>query len=244
MIVPDIRPCGDACVLVLFEQTIDPAVNAHVLALAETIRAAGLAGVRDVVPGYASVAVHLDPAAGNAGTLAGSLRALATTSPPPRGPADVVDVPVVYGGAEGPDLADVAAFARARPEDVVERHAARLYRVFMLGFLPGFAYLGSVDRTIAMPRLESPRARVPAGSIGIAGEQTGIYGIDSPGGWRIIGRTPVQTFVADRQPVCLLAPGQLVRFVPIQRSEEPGARSQEVGAGGPPSGASTLGAQP
>ena len=129
-----------------------------------------------------------------------------------------VDIPVVYGGESGPDLAEVAAFARCTPEAVVERHAGTVYRVYMLGFLPGFPYMAHVDATIAAPRRAIPRLRVAAGSVGIAGMQTGIYPRESPGGWQIIGRTASTLFDQAQLPPALLAPGDRVRFVPTPES--------------------------
>jgi KipI family sensor histidine kinase inhibitor len=127
----------------------------------------------------------------------------------------VHEVPVVYGDSDGPDLDAVAAHACCSPEAVIQRHASRTYRVFMLGFLPGFAYMGSVDDTIAVPRKPTPRLRVPAGSVGIAGQQTGVYPLDAPGGWHIIGRAGVTPFEPERVPPSLFTPGDEVRFVPV-----------------------------
>jgi KipI family sensor histidine kinase inhibitor len=181
--------------------------------MAQTIRSLNIRGVRDVVPTFRSVAVFFDPLTTE---LPEVLAALDTTRD--SGTAETrgrqIDIPVVYGGDAGPDLAEVAAWADVSPDTVVERHAAQTYRVFMLGFLPGFPYMASVDRSIAMPRRRTPRARVPAGSVGIAGQQTGIYPRDSPGGWQIIGRTPLNMFDVERASPALLAPGDTVRFVP------------------------------
>jgi inhibitor of KinA len=126
---------------------------------------------------------------------------------------------VCYGGAYGPDLDAVAAFAGCASHDVVQRHAAPTYRVYMLGFLPGFAYLGSVDARLAMPRRTAPRARVPAGSVGIAGLQTGVYPCDSPGGWQLVGRTPWRMFDVARSEPALLRAGDLVEFVPLPHDQ-------------------------
>jgi KipI family sensor histidine kinase inhibitor len=126
----------------------------------------------------------------------------------------VIQIPVSYGGEYGPDLDAVAEFAGLTPAQVVERHAARTYRVYMLGFVPGFAYMGRVERALAAPRHRVPRERVPAGSVGIAGEQTGVYPIETPGGWQLIGRTPMAMFDPRRDPPSALAPGDSVRFVP------------------------------
>jgi len=127
-----------------------------------------------------------------------------------------VEIPVCYGGEWGPDLDFVARHAGLTTAEVIRRHAAAEYTVYMMGFLPGFPYLGGLDVSIAAPRLETPRRRVPAGSVGIAGEQTGIYPLASPGGWRLIGRTEVALFDLTARPPCLLAPGDQVQFIPIR----------------------------
>jgi inhibitor of KinA len=136
-----------------------------------------------------------------------------------------LDIPVCYGGTFGPDLPGVAAWAGCTAEEVVAAHTQRSYRVFMLGFLPGFPYLAPVDDRIAMPRRDAPRPLVAAGSVGIAGRQTGIYPFDSPGGWQIIGRTPLTLFDPSHEPPALVAPGQRVQFRPISPSEFDAART-------------------
>jgi inhibitor of KinA len=129
-----------------------------------------------------------------------------------------IDIPVHYGGDDGPDLATVARFAECSEEEVITRHSQRIYRVYMLGFVPGFSYMGRVDPSIAAPRHRVPRLHVPAGSVGIAGGQTGVYPVDSPGGWQLIGRTDTVMFDADRDRPSLLSAGDLVRFVPVTRA--------------------------
>ncbi|MBF8300090.1 MAG: hypothetical protein HW394_460, partial [Acidobacteria bacterium] len=195
-------------------ECIDIDVNARAIAVARGVRRRAIAGVRDVVSTFRSVAVFFDPLSTDVAAVAAALHEESDATPPASA-GRIVEVPVVYGGDAGPDLAQVAAFAGCSPEAVIERHAARAYRVFMLGFLPGFAYMGSVDETIAAPRRATPRLRVPAGSVGIAGRETGIYPRDSPGGWQIIGRTSVSMFDAGSTPPALLAPGDRVRFVPV-----------------------------
>jgi inhibitor of KinA len=210
------RLAGDAMVLVEFEQRIDPLINQRAISLGDRLRARGLPGVRDVVSGYCSVGVHFDPLRTDLGGLEEAIaddgRAVETSLEPVV--ARVHDIPVIYGGVDGPDLAAAAAAAGCSPAELIERHAARTYRVYMLGFVPGFAYLGRVDETIAVPRHRVPRERVPAGSVGIAGEQTGVYPIESPGGWQLIGRTSTLMFDPGREPASLLAAGDGVRFVP------------------------------
>jgi KipI family sensor histidine kinase inhibitor len=213
---------GDSVVVVEFEDRIDERVNAQALHLARAVEAARTVGVLDIVPTYRSVAVYFDPlrtdytrlcdllslhASEPAAALSGDLRTSA------RAP---VRIPVRYGGEHGPDLADVAAFARLSEAEVIARHTGRVYRVFMMGFLPGFPYLGIVDPAIAAPRRATPRVRVPAGSVGIAGPQTGIYPAETPGGWQVIGRTPVKLFDVSRADAFLLQPGDAVEFYPEQ----------------------------
>jgi inhibitor of KinA len=211
---------GDACLLVELDARIDPGINARVLQIAAALSAAGVPGVRDVVPGYASVGVHFDPLRTSLIAIERAIEAavLRPVADETAGPA-TVEVPVRYGESFGPDLAEIAAAAGCDEAEVVRLHAGQRYRVYMIGFLPGFAYLGLVPARIALPRHETPRARVPAGSVGIAGEQTGIYPVDSPGGWRIIGRTPWTMFDPRQHPPCPLRPGDSVRFVPIDDAE-------------------------
>jgi len=203
-------------VIVEFEQRIDPVINQRAINLGHRLRARALPGVRDVVPGYCSVGVHFDPLRTD---LAGLEQAIDREGQEDESPVEpeltrVHEIPVTYGGVDGPDLVSAAAMVDCSPAELVERHAARTYRVYMLGFVPGFAYLGRVDQTIAVPRHRVPRERVPAGSVGIAGEQTGVYPIESPGGWQLIGRTSTLMFDPLRNPASLLAAGEGVRFVP------------------------------
>jgi len=213
---------GDSAVLLELGAVIDPAVNARAIAIASAIAAERRAGIRDVIPTYRSVAVHFDPLVADVHGLRASLQRAVEAAPEARA-GTLVEVPVAYGGEQGPDLDEVAAFAKLPPAAVVERHCATEYRVFMLGFLPGFAYMGSVDDAIAAPRKATPRTRIPAGSVGIAGRQTGIYPVESPGGWQLIGRTGLTVFDPFRAPASLFAPGDRVRFVadPLARNLEP-----------------------
>jgi KipI family sensor histidine kinase inhibitor len=207
-----IREAGDSALLLELDEVIDASVNARAIAIASAVRRASLPGVRDVISAYRSVAVHFDPLLIDAEKIREALSQAADSAP--AGPTGkTVVIPVQYGGDKGPDLRDVASFAGVSSDEIVARHAGTAYRVFMLGFLPGFAYMGSVDESIAMPRHATPRLKVPAGSVGIAGHQTGIYPRESPGGWRVIGRTWTSLFNAHRTPSALLAPGDTVRFV-------------------------------
>jgi inhibitor of KinA len=205
---------GDSCLSVVFEERIDPGINARCVGLAGALERTSRPGIRDVVPAYNTVAVYFDPLQLDRRSVTSELEQLATAhanAPEHDGP--LLEVPVRYGGASGPDLPTVADFARCSEDEVVRLHSSIEYRVYMLGFLPGFAYLASVDNRIAMPRLDTPRMRVQAGSVGIAGRQTGIYPCDTPGGWRIIGRTGLKAFDAARPEPFLFMPGQRVKFV-------------------------------
>jgi KipI family sensor histidine kinase inhibitor len=207
---------GDSCLSVVFEEKIDPAINDRCIRLAEALQERAINGVLDIVPTFHSVAVYFDSRRLARDTLERELARLAQTERTPVAiESEPVRVPVMYGGAAGPDIASVALFGRCSEEEVVHLHTAPLYRVYMLGFLPGFAYLGLVDRRIAMPRLETPRLRVPSGSVAIAGVQTGIYPCETPGGWRIIGRSPTKLFDPARPEPFLLKAGDHVKFVAV-----------------------------
>jgi len=221
-----ITPLGDSALLVEYTSEIHVGVNAAVLAASERVRQSCLAGVRDVVPAFASFAVHFDPIVADVKTLQELIAwASAGASPDAQvSDAAALEIPVCYGGPFGPDLTDLAAWAGCTAEQVVAAHTDRTYRVFMLGFLPGFPYLAPVADRIAMPRRDAPRPLVAAGSVGIAGRQTGIYPCDSPGGWQIIGRTPLTLFDPLRERPTLVVPGQRVRFRPISPSEFDAAR--------------------
>jgi inhibitor of KinA len=220
VIKPDIVYLGDSTIVVEFEARIDPLVNERVIRLADRIRAAKLVGVRDVVPTFRSVAVHFDPLRTPFEELILRLEQGTEVDDHPE-PADraPLSVPVCYGGEFGPDLEHVAAHARLTPDEVIERHASTTYRVFMLGFLPGFAYMGLVDHRIAAPRHSTPRLRVARGSVGIAGRQTGVYSAETPGGWQILGRTPIRTFDLGRPSPFFFSAGDRVRFIPISVPE-------------------------
>jgi inhibitor of KinA len=157
--------------------------------------------------------VHFDPAVADRDALEAELARLAETAQSDVRDGSTIEIPVVYGGEAGPDLPAVADFGRCSEADVVRLHTGTPYRVYMIGFLPGFAYMGTVDPRIAMPRLDTPRLQVSAGSVGIAGSQTGVYPCETPGGWRIIGRTPVKLFDPTRAEPSLLKTGDRVRFV-------------------------------
>lgn len=216
---------GETALLLQLGEHMDAALNARVHALAAAIRQARLAAVIDIVPAYASVLIEHRPLAPPArDQLHRQLLALAnrpgaaTPSTLTQGP--VHDLPVCYDAAHGPDLPDLARACGLAVHQVIALHTAPVYRVAMTGFAPGFPYLLGLDERLAAPRLAAPRTRVPAGSVGIAGRQTGIYPTQLPGGWQLIGQTPLALFRADddRQP-CLLQPGDRVRLHAIDAAQ-------------------------
>lgn len=208
---------GDTMMLVELEQTIDPSVNQQVIALAQRLDKRLGRLVRDIVPSYCAVGIHFDPLTTDLAALERIVeeewRHVDRDHVPSPGPP--LEIEVRYGGDDGPDLEAVAQWAGCSPANVIEWHSNRTYRVYMLGFVPGFCYMGRVDSRIAAPRRSVPRDRVPAGSVGIAGEQTGVYPITSPGGWQLIGRTSAVMFDPGRADPTLLHPGDLVRFKPV-----------------------------
>jgi inhibitor of KinA len=215
--VPRVEPLGDAALLVTFGDTIDVELNERAFRLAAAVD--GLRTSDDrferAIPAFASVLVAFDPVTvppdEARAVVAGLLANLPAPTPVEAGP--VVEIPVRYGGEDGPDLADVAAINGLSPADVVRLHGGPEYRAFFLGAVPGFAYLGPLPAAIATPRLATPRERVAAGSVGIAGAQTAVYPFAMPGGWRIIGRTDAPMWDLGRDQPSLLQPGDRVRFI-------------------------------
>ena len=210
-------PVGDSGVLAVCGSEISEQVNAQVMALDAAVQAAQLPGVVETVPTYAALLVTLDPLQTDADTLIPALRRLWDALPPVSSTAAgrLVEVPVCYGGDYGPDLAFVAQHAGLTEQQVIDIHCGRDYRIFMLGFLPGFPYLGGMDERIVCPRLQTPRTKIPAGAVGVGGKQTGIYPLASPGGWQLIGRTPLRLFDPAGGGKLPYAAGDRIRFVPI-----------------------------
>jgi KipI family sensor histidine kinase inhibitor len=214
-----ILPAGDAAWLIELPERIDPVVNGRAIEIARAIEAADLP-VTDLVVGYRSVMVFIDPLADRGADVETRLQQIARATPSGGTAAGAqVEVPACYDGPYGPDLADVAAFANCSIDEVIERHLALEYRVFVVGFVPGFAYMAPVDPRIAAPRRSSPRLKVPAGSVAVAAGQTGVYPAETPGGWSLIGRCPVRPYDPDRAEPFLFHPGDRVRFKRIGEDE-------------------------
>lgn len=224
-----ITPLGDNALVLEVGTVIDESTHRRVQAVWRALAAAPLPAVSELVPAYTTVTVFYDPwvavqagapAMGIADWLGGLLRERLKNPPKlektkPR----VVEVPVCYGGEFGPDLARVAAQAKLPPEEVIKRHSKAEYLVHLIGFAPGFPYLGGLPKELHTPRHAKPRMTVPPGSVAIAGDQTGIYPLATPGGWNLIGRTPLRVFRPEQNPPALLAAGDRVRFRVITREE-------------------------
>ncbi|HEY5930635.1 MAG TPA: 5-oxoprolinase subunit PxpB [Burkholderiales bacterium] len=222
---PRLVPMGDRALVIEFGDAADPVLSSHIAAVAQHMRASPPAGVLDIVPTYTTLAVHYDPAAVGDGdspyeALAAQLASWLEKEPPGSTvEGRAVEIPVCYGGEFGEDLDALANRNGLQPEEVMRLHSAARYHVHMLGFVPGFAYLGGLDPRLATPRRDSPRPKVPAGSVAIGGSHTGIFPLDTPGGWHLIGRTPLRLFTPESEPPCLLNAGDTVRFVPIDAAQ-------------------------
>lgn len=218
---PAIKAAGDAAFVITLAAAADEETSGRAIAIARAADDALGESLRDVVVGYHTVTVYFDPLVSDAGWLEGQLSAVvarASTASIPIGAH--LEVPVCYGGELGPDLDEVAEATALAPAEVIALHTSVEYRVFVIGFVPGFAYMGPLAPSLAsIGRRPSPRTRVPAGSVAIAGGQTGIYPMETPGGWRILGRTPLRPFDEARTPPVLFAAGDRVRFRAIDRAE-------------------------
>lgn len=213
---PRILPLGDSAMLVQWGNEMDFKVNQRIHALAHLIEASSIPGVIETVPAYATLLVHYDPLIVSFAQVRDFLREkLAQGETAAARKPRQIEVPVRYGGEFGVDLESVARHCRLRVEEVIRLHTQRTYTVFMMGFTPGFPYLGELDKALVMPRLATPRTRVRAGTVAIAGAQTGIYPLDSPGGWHLIGWTPLTLFDPRADAPFLFAPGDEVKFVPV-----------------------------
>lgn len=211
---------GDTSISVEFGNEISIPINARIRAFNIALSQSGIRGIVETVPTYRSLMVHYRPEEIRYEALVTAMKALlgklADIEIPP---SDVLEIPVLYGGSAGPDLAFVAEHAGKTEQEVIEIHSGTEYLIYMLGFTPGFTYLGGMDKSIATPRLATPRVLIPGGSVGIAGEQTGVYPIDSPGGWQLIGLTPVKMYDADRDTPILPVAGGYIKFRPIDQAE-------------------------
>ncbi len=212
-----LKPLGDSALLIQLGDEINPALNQRVHALKVLLQTNPIQGLREIVPAYSTVLIHYDPLVLTFDQAAQWLRDKMTRLDDSfqRTPRRL-EVPLRYGGASGVDLETVAVSKGISSADVARIHSERDYTVYMMGFTPGFPYMGILDERLIMPRMETPRTHVKAGTVAIAGSQTGIYPLESPGGWHLIGWTPLKLFDPASETPFLFSPGDIVKFVPIE----------------------------
>lgn len=215
-----IYTAGDSSILVEFGKEISPEINSRITALVHVMKAQQIEGVVDLIPAFCSLLINYDPRVISCGKLKRRMEKLLKLDMHEKEESSrIFEIPVCYGGEFGPDLEYIAGHAGLTPQEVIDIHSSRDYRIYMLGFLPGFSYLGGLDERIHTPRLANPRIRIPAGSVGIGGSQTGIYPLDSPGGWQLLGMTPVKTYDPERSVPILFEAGDYIRFLPVTEEE-------------------------
>lgn len=213
-------PFGDNGIIIEVGNEISKEINRKIRGLVFRIESNGFEEIIEIIPTYRSILILYNPLKISYNNLVEKLKYIESTMDEIKlPPAEIIHIPTLYGGKYGVDLDYVAEYNGLTPQEVIEIHSGTNYLVYMIGFTPGFPYLGGMSEKIATPRLETPREKILSGSVGIAGNQTGIYPIDSPGGWRIIGRTPLKLFDINRDPVVLLKAGQYIRFEPIDEDE-------------------------
>ncbi|HEY8953369.1 MAG TPA: 5-oxoprolinase subunit PxpB [Candidatus Dormibacteraeota bacterium] len=206
-----IQPLGDTALLAELSTRLDTSINTRAIALATALKKRR--DVRQAIAGYASVTVHFDPEQATHDSLGAAIKRLAAKRPPMAEPGRLHRIPVNY---DGPDIAEVGERLQLSRERIIEIHSRPIYRVFLVGFVPGWAYLGPLPDELVLPRREVPRTQVPAGSVAIAGRQSGVYPLPTPGGWHLIGRTSVKLFLPDSDPPCLFRAGDRVKFFSAQ----------------------------
>ncbi len=215
-----ILTAGDSSLLVEFGSEISPEVNQRITATVQLMKEQHIEGVVDLIPAFTSLLVNYDPRVISYEKIKKRISCLVRLEASAKEKRKrILEIPVCYGGEYGPDLEAIAANAGLSPEEVIRIHASQDYLIYMLGFLPGFAYLGGLDERIHTPRLANPRIKIRAGSVGIGGSQTGIYPLDSPGGWQLLGMTPVKTYDPEREEPILYQAGDYIRFVPVEEAQ-------------------------
>lgn len=213
-------PSGDKALVMEFGNAIDPSINAKIRNVLNAIKKADLTSIEEIIPTYRSLLIIYNPLLKRYKEMVEELKKLeGSIGEEASGIVKIFEIPTTYGGEYGPDIEFVAQHNNLTIEEVIDIHTSTNYLIYMLGFTPGFTYLGGLDKRIETPRLENPRTKIPAGSTGIAGKQTGIYPIESPGGWQLIGRTPVKLYDPFNDPPVILSAGDYVRFVRIDEEE-------------------------
>lgn len=209
-------PCGDSALTVCFSTEISEEANSHVTALSKVLESGKISAVKDIIPAFSSLTVIYDPCEISYSKLTRKLKGITKRMSASSGASSLLyKIPVCYDGEFAPDMENIMRHTGLDREEIIKIHTGTDYLIYMLGFLPGFAYLGGLDKRIETPRLESPRVEIPSGSVGIGGAQTGIYPVASPGGWQLIGKTPVKVYDAKREKPILYNAGDYIRFVRI-----------------------------
>ena len=224
-----ITPLGDSALIINYENIIDQDINKQVLQLFQKLKIQTLTGIKDIVPAYSSLTIHYDVAAVKQRTAHSETafdifhkqikNILAENSESSIMASRTIKIPICYSEKYALDIHEISKEKKLPVNEIIRLHTGKKYRVYMIGFLPGFAYMGEIDEQIAMPRKQQPRINVEAGSVGIAGMQTGVYPLNSPGGWQIIGRTPIQLFNKENTDPVLLQPGDEIEFYSITEDE-------------------------
>ncbi|WP_347548335.1 5-oxoprolinase subunit PxpB [Pseudalkalibacillus hwajinpoensis] len=213
-------PLGEAAVKLTFNEEVSPALNRKIQVFCRELASSSKPGITEWVPAYDSVTIYYEPWNFSYEEITAYLKEVASHNDNEQTKLkSIVTIPTLYGGDYGPDLEELAESKKMNPEDIITLHTKGDYLVNMIGFLPGFPYLSGLDERIAMPRLENPRQTVPAGSVGIAGNQTGIYPLESPGGWNLIGRTPLRLFEPEKEETFLFQPGDYLQFHSVSEEE-------------------------
>lgn len=211
---------GDSSLLIEFGEEISPEINKKITATVQLMKAQQIEGVVDLIPAFCSLLINYDPRIITYENLQKRMEHLVKLDvTAEQASKKVIEIPVCYGGEYGPDIENIAEHAGLTVEEVIKIHSSRDYLIYMLGFLPGFAYLGGLEECLHTPRLANPRIKINAGSVGIGGSQTGIYPLDSPGGWQLLGMTPVTVYDPLREVPILYEAGEYIRFVPVDEAE-------------------------
>lgn len=215
-----ILAAGDSSLLIEFGHEINPEINKKISATVQLMKRQSIEGVVDIIPTFCSLLINYDPRVISYSEIKERIENLLKVEVKAgENQKRVFEIPVCYGGEFGPDIENIATNAGISVEEVIKIHSSKDYLIYMLGFLPGFCYLGGLDERIHSPRLANPRLKIPAGSVGIGGSQTGIYPLESPGGWQLMGQTPVKTYDPNREIPILVNAGEYIRFVPIDEDE-------------------------